>query len=139
MCCEIGIVENKYRNNTNTNKKRKLNHFHSALNSNSIILDMANHLKNKIEPRVSAATKKSFIGFLLSLSAIDINIPDCYGRTPLHYACEANDIGTCKQLISYGANISVEDKEGFQPYNLTTSYEIKEYLETHQNVTQCKI
>jgi ankyrin repeat protein len=46
---------------------------------------------------------------------IDVNLPDMYGNTPLHYACALGDVTSFGALIEFGANINIKNKQQKTP------------------------
>ena len=50
-----------------------------------------------------------------SANAMDLNLQDNYGNTPLHAACEDGSVEVAKLLISAGANQYIENREEKKP------------------------
>ena len=68
-----------------------------------------NHGKNNIHEAVESKT----IGSILEWS--NINKPDSYGQTALHYAAAHDDIQTYTILLNNGADVHIKDMFGFTP------------------------
>ena len=70
---------------------------------------------------------------VISKRKIDVNIQDNEDRTPLHVACQANQLKCIELLLSAGADISLKDKRGQTPIALTKKPEIlKLFLTIHE-------
>ena len=62
---------------------------------------------------------------LFLTKAIDINLKDSHGRTPLHYACRIrHTLGPrfVKALVSKGADVSARDDMGWTPLHVATAH-----------------
>ena len=56
------------------------------------------------------------VKFLLnSANAMDLNMQDNYGNTPLHAACEDGSVDVAKVLIAAGANQYILNREEKRP------------------------
>ena len=45
----------------------------------------------------------------------DVDQPDGWGNTPLHFACNSGDFELANLLLSLGANPNAENREGYTP------------------------
>ena len=59
--------------------------------------------------------KVEILQTLLNCDEIDLNIVDCYHKTPLHYACEKNFFFSILYLLDANINYDVEDSQGNTP------------------------
>ena len=59
----------------------------------------------------------------------DINLPDTYGNTPLHYAAKYGHLELCKYVVDQGANVSYKNKQSQTAYDVSESHHaIRQYL-----------
>jgi len=81
--------------------------------SEEYIIQFLNIKKNKIH------LSKSQLQNIINKENIKINGTDCFGSTPLHYACHANKDDIVKILVGTGADINAKKKEWY--YSFTSS------------------
>ena len=65
---------------------------------------------------------------LLLKSGANPNLKDWSGSTPLHDACEINDLERVKKLIEAGADPRIKNKDGLTPIEVAKDQKIIEYL-----------
>ena len=58
------------------------------------------------------------VRLLLAVDRLVVDIPDRYGNTALHTACEEERPEICQLLISHGANRDLANKEEKTPLQL---------------------
>lgn len=61
-------------------------------------------------------------------NGLNIDTPNKKGRTALHYASEFGNLETIRILVSKGANLEVQDKDGKLPVDLASMSEISRFL-----------
>ncbi|KAI8327492.1 ankyrin repeat-containing domain protein [Choanephora cucurbitarum] len=61
------------------------------------------------------------VELLLQHPDIDVNKPDCQGRTAVHYAAQLNQLG-CLKLLSGRARLDISDSYGQLPIHTATLY-----------------
>ena len=54
--------------------------------------------------------------------------------TPLHYACQTNELNIVKGVVEKGGYNGIKSKHGQHPSDMTTNQEIKEYLKTVKQI-----
>ena len=59
----------------------------------------------------------------------DVNAKDVYGRSPLHYAVQENNVAITKLLLSVGAKVDAKDDDGSSPLDIAYSKKMKELLQ----------
>jgi ankyrin repeat protein len=110
----------------------------NALEMIEIIIKEAPRLLNSFDDYgcsclLFAVVEKGSREFLQLLSEKDalmhINIPDCFGLTPLHIAIRDRKTDEIKLLIENGANLGAINFEGFSPLDFA-DHEIKSFVES---------
>jgi ankyrin repeat protein len=74
---------------------------------------------NGATPLLAALTRDRAIVELLLDGGADVNYPDRWGRSPLHWAVEAKDVALIDLLLSRGANVNARDITGRAPLYYT--------------------
>ncbi|XP_018916518.2 acyl-CoA-binding domain-containing protein 6 [Bemisia tabaci] len=68
------------------------------------------------------------VELLVSLLGADINLKDCDGQTPLHYAVSCDHLDIVKFLLANGAKPNLRDDTNMTPADLSDNEKIKELL-----------
>ena len=68
---------------------------------------MISYIENKLS-RAILHTKKGVIEDLLSTGA-EVDIPDSFGKTALHAACQAGDEEIARMILGKTSNIFIKD------------------------------
>jgi len=81
-------------------------------------------------PLLSSTALKSFDAaeILIKLKA-DPNIMDDKGNTPLHYATQRGHSRLVKMLVDHGANIHLENRDGYSPVDLSRNRNSRKIFE----------
>jgi ankyrin repeat protein len=69
--------------------------------------------------------------FSLLSSGIDVNVPDEYGKRPLHYSL---NVQIARVLISAGADVNATDRQGKTPLDYAPNAKMIDILESHGGV-----
>ena len=64
----------------------------------------------------------------ISLTGLDINLPDKNRNTPLHYASRYGNIDICRYLVGIKCRTSSRNATGQSPYDVAESHIVRQYL-----------
>lgn len=67
---------------------------------------------------IAAMTASLNVKYILSHSKPSVNVQDCFGNYPIHYAAERGHLDTVRLLIDAGARFDVKNKAGETPLSL---------------------
>ena len=82
-------------------------------------------------PLHCVAARYSDLNVVISKKKIDVNVQDKKDHTPLHIACQANQLKCVELLLTAGADVSIKDKQGQTAITLTKQPEIIKLLIEH--------
>ena len=80
--------------------------------------------------------KLEVLNMLVRAAGMKLDIRNTYGRTALHIAAAVDSFQAVRCLVEAGANLAIEDKDGFTPANSPNIVipAIKEYLQLCQGL-----
>ena len=63
-----------------------------------------------------------------------VNISNEHGRTPLHIACQMNQLPLVRNLIRHGANVFAIDKRGMKPIQYAMKHGFRDIVQFMEKI-----
>ncbi|KAK6953252.1 hypothetical protein Daesc_005553 [Daldinia eschscholtzii] len=74
------------------------------------------------------ARKPNIVCQILRLGTVNINQRDCFGGTPLHYACRSGEPESVALLLSYGADLKMPDFDHSTPLHACAQFRLEQSM-----------